>query len=179
MQLRPGGVVSKRRDRPYRAGRGADWTKAKCLNRQEFVIVGFTPPQGARRGIGALLLGYHRNGKLLYAGKVGTGFSERTLEDLRGRLEPLGVERPAVDNPPREARVTWVEPTLVAEVEFANWTREGLFATRRSRGCVSTRSRRRSSARPRFPVPPPPTGRRSSRRRTSPTPTGCCGRGRG
>ncbi|MBW7851503.1 MAG: DNA ligase D [Rhodospirillales bacterium] len=119
------GVVSKRRDRPYRAGRGADWTKAKCLNRQEFVIVGFTPPQGARRGIGALLLGYHRNGKLLYAGKVGTGFSERTLEELRGRLEPLGVERPAVDNPPREARVTWVEPTLVAEVEFANWTREG------------------------------------------------------
>lgn len=121
------GIVSKRRDRPYRPGRGADWTKAKCLNRQEFVIVGHTPPQGARGGIGALLLGYQRDGRLTYAGKVGTGFSERALDDLRRRLEPLRRDRAAVVDPPREARVAWVEPRLVAEVEFANWTRDGLL----------------------------------------------------
>ncbi len=119
------GVVSKRGDRPYRAGRGKDWLKAKCTARQEFVVVGSTPPQGARSGIGALLVAVNGADGLVYAGKVGTGFSERVLADLDQRLSGLAADAPPVLNPPREKAVRWVQPRLVAEVEFTEWTREG------------------------------------------------------
>ncbi len=122
------GVVSKRRDRPYRSGRSRDWIKTKCLSRQEFVIVGYTPPQGERKGLGALLLGYNDNGgRLTYAGKVGTGFSEKTLNELRARLEPTRIDKPAVAGPPKERSARWVEPRLVAEVGFTQWTRDGVL----------------------------------------------------
>ncbi len=121
------GIVSKRRHRPYRPGRGRDWIKTKCLSRQEFVIVGYTPPQGSRKGLGALLLGYHEDGKLHYAGKVGTGFSEKTLASLLGQLQGLKREAAPVANPPKERGVHWVEPQLVAEVEFTQWTRDGVL----------------------------------------------------
>ncbi len=121
------GVVSKRRDRPYRPGRNRDWIKSKCLSRQEFVVVGYTPPQGGRKGLGALLVAVNGEHGLTYAGKVGTGFSEKMLGELLARLEPTRLPEPPVANPPKEKGATWVEPKLVAEVEFTQWTRDGLL----------------------------------------------------
>jgi bifunctional non-homologous end joining protein LigD len=124
------GIISKRVGRPYRPGRGKSWLKVKCTARQEFVVVGFTDPGGSRVGIGALLLGVHdeAGGKLVYAGKVGTGFDARALVDLEGRLSKLEqAEAPVVD-PPRGAAargVHWVRPALVAEVAFTEWTDDG------------------------------------------------------
>jgi bifunctional non-homologous end joining protein LigD len=119
------GLIAKRADSRYVHGRSGDWLKLKCSFEQELVIGGFTPPQGARKRFGALLVGYYEDGELRYAGKVGTGFSERTLAELGDELEAL--ERP--DSPfarnglPRQAR--WVEPRLVAQIAFGEWTRDG------------------------------------------------------
>jgi bifunctional non-homologous end joining protein LigD len=123
------GIISKLRDRPYGGGRGTDWLKVKATHREEFVIGGFTDP-GNRTGFGSLLLGYHdKNHRLLYAGKVGTGFSERTLASLRARLDELvQAESPFADlkGPTGEARgASWVRPRLVAQVAFTEWTRGG------------------------------------------------------
>ncbi|HUP42148.1 MAG TPA: non-homologous end-joining DNA ligase, partial [Thermoanaerobaculia bacterium] len=125
------GVISKRRDRPYRPGRGKDWIKTKCLNRQELVVGGFTEPSGSRTDLGALLLGvYDEQGRLRYAGRVGTGFTAASLRDLKRRLVPLERPKPPFVDPPRGARargVHWVEPELVAEIEFTEWTRDGVL----------------------------------------------------
>ncbi|HEX4965277.1 MAG TPA: DNA ligase D [Thermoanaerobaculia bacterium] len=124
------GIIAKRGDLPYRSGRGKDWLKVKCLKRQEFVIVGFTDPEGSRVGLGALHLAVHEGKDLVYAGKVGTGYTERTLLDLCQKLDDLAVAKPAFENPPRGAearRSHWVKPQLVAEVSFAEWTRDGLL----------------------------------------------------
>jgi bifunctional non-homologous end joining protein LigD len=124
------GIVSKRAALPYRAGRSKEWLKLKCLKRQELVIVGFTDPEGTRTGFGALLLAVHDGKDLVYAGKVGTGFSERSLVDLHRRLEKLVVDKPAFKNPPKGAearRSQWVKPQLVAEVAFADWTHDGIL----------------------------------------------------
>ena len=122
------GVICKRADRPYVSGRAKEWLKIKCLKRQEFVIVGFTDPSGGRKGLGALLLGVHDEaGKLTFAGKVGTGFTERSLKDLKSKLGPLEIEKPAFQNPPKGAAargVHWVQPELVAEVAFSEWTKD-------------------------------------------------------
>jgi bifunctional non-homologous end joining protein LigD len=122
------GVVSKRRESTYRSGRGRDWLKSKCLQRQEFVVVGYTDPGGSRAGFGALAIGVHEPAGLRYVGRVGTGFTERTLADLYAELKPLLTDKPPVMNPPSGAEehgLHWVEPTLVAEVAFAEWTAEG------------------------------------------------------
>jgi bifunctional non-homologous end joining protein LigD len=122
------GIISKRRDSPYRGIRGRDWVKVKCVTRQEFVIAGFTDPGGSRTGFGALLLGVYDGADLRYAGRVGTGFNEKLLKDLTKRLKPLEVDRPAFVNPPvgAEARgVHWIRPELVAEVKFAEFTDHG------------------------------------------------------
>ncbi len=123
------GIVSKRRSRPYEPGRKGGWTKSKCLQRQELVIGGFTDPGGQRGGIGALLLGvYDGAGALRFAGKVGTGFSQQGGADLRARLDRLERSTaPFAECPPeaRRWRPHWVEPTLVAEVAFAEWTDDG------------------------------------------------------
>ena len=122
------GIVSKRGQSPYRAGRGTDWLKAKCIQREEFVIGGFTEPTASRQGLGALLVGYYdRPRHLLYAGRVGTGFSSHTLVDLRRTLEKLERnESPFANLSTRQAGrgVHWVEPKLVCQVEFSNWTRD-------------------------------------------------------
>ena len=121
------GVVAKRRDSAYVTRRSSDWIKLKCGKRQEFVIGGYTDPKGSRTGIGSLLLGVHdKDGKLLYAGNVGTGFNERTLRELRGQLDALGAEQPAFA-PDRELprNAHWVRPQLVAEIAFGEWTRTG------------------------------------------------------
>ena len=120
------GAVSKRRDAPYRSTRGADWVKTKCLKRQEVVIGGFTDPEGARSGIGALLAGVHEDGRLVYVGKVGTGFTARTLRMLRARLHALErATSPFATRPTGVVRPHWVEPRLVAEVAFGEWTEDG------------------------------------------------------
>lgn len=123
------GVISKRAESPYRSGRSRDWLKIKCGRRQEAVVGGFTEPAGTRSDLGALLLGVMENGRLRYAGKVGTGFDAATLKTLRGRLDPLERKTPPFDPPPRRAEVGkgvhWVEPKLVAEVSFAEWTEDG------------------------------------------------------
>jgi bifunctional non-homologous end joining protein LigD len=123
------GIVSKKRDQPYLAGRNAGWLKIKCTKRQELVIGGFTDPEGSRRGIGALLVGYYdADRRFIFAGRVGTGFTEKLALDLRRRLDAL--ERPQTPfqggplaTIPRGAR--WVSPRLVCEVAFGEWTDEG------------------------------------------------------
>jgi len=123
------GIVSKRADQPYRAGRGPGWLKIKCAHRQEVVIGGFSLPKGGRSGIGALFCGYYdQAGNLRYAGKVGTGFSARVADELHQKLVALERDLCPFDPPPeallrRDAQ--WTAPTLVAEVRFANWTADG------------------------------------------------------
>jgi bifunctional non-homologous end joining protein LigD len=122
------GIVSKRRDAPYEPTRSRSWLKLKCLKRQEFVIGGYTDPEGSRVGLGALLLGvYDRDGNLEFAGKVGTGFTSKVLDDLRKKLAAL--EQP--HSPFQQAKIPgvrrahWVRPELVAEVAFTEWTSDG------------------------------------------------------
>src|SRR5262245_4264456 len=124
------GIVSKRRADPYRAGRGRSWLKTKCRNREEFVVVGFTDPEGSREGFGAFLVGYYDlAGELRYAGRVGTGFNSRQLAELHKRLAALARTGAPVALPKGVSRkgVHWVEPRLVAEVEFANWTADDIL----------------------------------------------------
>jgi bifunctional non-homologous end joining protein LigD len=124
------GIVSKRRTEPYRAGRGRSWLKVKCRNREEFVAVGFTDPEGSREGFGALLVGYHDpQGKLRYAGRVGTGFNTTQLLELHRQLQSLVRPSPTVALPKGVSRkgVHWIEPRLVAEVEFADWTADAIL----------------------------------------------------
>jgi bifunctional non-homologous end joining protein LigD len=121
--LRLEGCVSKRTDRPYAAGRTRDWLKVKCLQQQEFVIAGWTDPAGSRSAFGALLLGVHdEDGALRYAGRVGTGFTERTLSDVHTKLRELATTTSPLADPPRLKAAHWVRPTLVAEVAFREWT---------------------------------------------------------
>jgi bifunctional non-homologous end joining protein LigD len=122
------GIVSKRRDLPYQPGRGPSWQKTKCIQRQEVVIGGFTDPAGSRAGIGALLVGVYDGGKLIYAGKVGTGFSQTSARHLRQRLDALERREPPFVAPPRGRLARdahWVRPHLVAEVAFTEWTGDG------------------------------------------------------
>jgi DNA ligase D-like protein (predicted ligase) len=119
------GLIAKRADAPYTHGRSRDWLKFKCSAEQELVIGGYTAPRGSRTDLGALLLGYYDGGKLRYAGKVGTGFGRAELARLAGLLEPLRrADSPFADEV-RERHITWVEPALVAQVGFSEWTRDG------------------------------------------------------
>ena len=123
------GMVSKRIDLTYQAGRGSAWQKVKCERRQEMVIGGFTDPEGSRHGFGALLLGvFEADGRLTYSGKVGTGFNDATLERLSRKLAGIAQKTSPFHNPPRGAearRAHWVKPVLVAEVSFTEWTDDG------------------------------------------------------
>ena len=120
------GLMAKRLGRPYRSGRSPDWRKLKRVSRQELVIGGWTEPSGARTGFGALLVGYYdTNRRFVSAGRVGTGFDERTLRQLYASLrERETVASPFVDLV-REKGAHWVRPELVAEVGFSEWTRDG------------------------------------------------------
>lgn len=124
------GIISKRRDLPYQSGRSQEWLKSKCFQRDEFVIGGYTDPMGARQSFGALLLGYYNSEhQFVYAGRVGTGFDEKTLALLLRRLEPIVAARSPFTNFPsrRESadHTHWVRPQFVAQVEFNNWTDDG------------------------------------------------------
>ena len=119
------GLIAKRVDAPYVAGRSKDWLKLKCVWEQEFVIGGYTEPGGSRTDFGALLVGYYEQGSLRYAGKVGTGYTKTTLHDLGIRLRKLETAEPAfVDAWPIARGVHWTRPELVAQIGFAEWTSE-------------------------------------------------------
>jgi bifunctional non-homologous end joining protein LigD len=121
------GVIAKRRASHYQPRRSTDWLKLKCGRRQEFVIGGYTDPQGSRAGFGALLLGVHdAAGALQYAGNVGTGFSQKVLRELRARLDAMRADAsPFASIDGIEGMPHWVQPRLVAEVSFGEWTRAG------------------------------------------------------
>jgi bifunctional non-homologous end joining protein LigD len=119
------GLIAKRAESPYTHGRSRDWLKFKCSAEQELVIGGYTAPRGSRTDLGALLLGYYDDGRLRYAGKVGTGFGRAELARLAGLLEPLRRDDSPFADEVRERHATWVEPSLVAEVGFSEWTRDG------------------------------------------------------
>jgi bifunctional non-homologous end joining protein LigD len=120
------GIVSKRADAYYEQRRTRTWVKVKCVLRQEFVVGGWTDPRGSRRQFGALLIGcYDEQGVLRYAGKVGAGFAEATLQRLSKRLAGLGRRQPPFADPPRERAAHWVEPRLVVEIQFSEWTADG------------------------------------------------------
>ena len=127
-ELQLEGMIAKLASSVYSAGRSRSWVKVKCGMRQEMVIGGFTDPAGSRQGLGALLLGVYEDGGLRYSGKVGTGFNDQTLLDLRSQLDTIEQDEPAFMNPPRGAearRAHWVKPQLVAEISFTEWTSEG------------------------------------------------------
>jgi bifunctional non-homologous end joining protein LigD len=122
------GIISKRADAPYQAGRGTPWIKVKCQMRDEFLILGWTDPGGAREGFGSLLLGYYdRAHELRYAGAVGTGFNQSTLRSLRRHLDRLARRSPPSAEIARAAprRAHWVAPELVAELRYGEWTPDG------------------------------------------------------
>ena len=124
------GIVSKRVDMPYRSGRGEHWLKSKSVLRQEFIIIGYVPSTVSPGSVGALALGYHENGKLMYAGRVGTGYSHKQARELRESLEKIAGPRPALGNAlpaGAEKGVRWVKPQLVCEVEFHDWTTDRLI----------------------------------------------------
>jgi bifunctional non-homologous end joining protein LigD len=121
------GVIAKRRDSRYEQRRSPHWLKMKCELTGEFIVGGFTEPQGARVGLGALLVGYHQGGEYVYAGKVGTGFDTRMLLDLRGRLDASKIPNPpftrAVGLP--RVRAHWVRPEIAVRLAFIEWTGHG------------------------------------------------------
>ena len=122
------GVICKQ-NVPYRAGRSGTWVKVKCLGREEFVVLGWTPPGGSRSGIGSLHVGYHdRAGKLHYAGGVGTGYSDRGLTEWHARLEPRAAPAPTsllYAGDPLDPHIHWVRPELVIEVRYTAWSGAG------------------------------------------------------
>ena len=131
------GLIAKRLDAPYTAGRSRDWLKLKCVKDQEFVIGGWTEPAGSRQRLGALLVGYHEapgDGPLRYAGKVGTGFDDAALQLLHSRLDPLAVGTPPFSDVPRDRGQHFVRPELVCQVGFGEWTSDGRLRHPRYQG---------------------------------------------
>jgi bifunctional non-homologous end joining protein LigD len=123
------GIISKRATGKYVSGRSGDWLKVKCIREQEFVIGGFTQPGNGSHGIGALLLGYYEGGKLIYAGRTGTGFTQKLHRSIRGKLEPLAAKESPFQALPAEAKrgAHWVKPQLVGQIRFATWTADNLL----------------------------------------------------
>jgi bifunctional non-homologous end joining protein LigD len=122
------GILAKRADSRYVSARSTDWLKLKCVRQQEFVIGGYTAPQGSRERLGALLVGYYDGKALRYAGKVGTGYDRRTLEHLHQRLVPLHRSAsPFSEGPAPAGDIQWVTPKLVGQIGFSEWTSAGLL----------------------------------------------------
>ncbi|HEY7541895.1 MAG TPA: DNA ligase D [Methylomirabilota bacterium] len=181
------GIVSKRRDAPYRGTRGAEWLKIKCLKQQEIVIGGYTEPEGSRVGIGALLGGVYEDGRLVYAGKIGTGFDNKTLRDLQRRLARLEQKTSPFDSRPAgAARAHWVKPELVAQVSFSEWTSDGKLRHPAFQGLredkpaeavvrelpVAVENETTVSETPARRAGPPPRAARSTKRGTEPSVAG-------
>lgn len=120
------GIICKRVDSRYMAGRTKNWLKVKCTAREELLICGYTDAGGARSGFGSLVLGAWHRDQIIYCGKVGTGFSDSVLRSLSARMRKLTMQSSSVSNPPPE-KVKWIDPQLIAEVEFTEWTRDGVL----------------------------------------------------
>jgi DNA ligase D-like protein (predicted ligase) len=116
------GLVAKDASAPYIEGRSTRWLKVKVHQEEEFVVAGYTPPEGSRSHFGALLLGAYKGADLVYVGKVGTGFSQKTLVSLYRRFRPLARKTPPFASPPREKGAVWLAPRLVAQIVFQEWT---------------------------------------------------------
>jgi bifunctional non-homologous end joining protein LigD len=172
-ELHAEGIISKRADATYSGGRSSSWLKSKCLREQELIIGGYTDSSEGNDRIGSLVLGYYDNGELIYAGRTGTGFTQKMRRDLRLQLEPLTRRSPAFDRIPNEARrdVHWVEPKLVAQIRFATWTADHLvrqaaylglredkapFEVRREEPTVAPRPKAASSAKAKVTEPAGP-----------------------
>jgi bifunctional non-homologous end joining protein LigD len=177
--LKVEGIVSKRIDAPYTPGNRGLWLKIKCLNREEFVVVGWTDPEGTRPWLGALLLAYYDpDGRMVYAGRAGTGIDHAELERLWRRLQPLVTpEMPLNVPPPRDSRfgsplvlsrVHWVRPELVAEVKFLTWTEDNLLRQVVYEGLREDKPAAEVRRAPLYPKPAEParTGARSKRHRS-------------
>jgi DNA ligase D-like protein (predicted ligase) len=137
------GIIAKNADSVYQSTRSRDWLKFKCLNQQEFVIAGYTDPQGERVGFGALLVGYYEAGKLVYAGKVGTGYDTATLRRLGGQLKKLEISHSPFQSDALPSRgVHWVKPNLVAQIAFGEWTSAGKLRQPRFLGLRSDKAPR-------------------------------------
>jgi bifunctional non-homologous end joining protein LigD len=122
------GIVAKKADSKYRSGRSSDWLKVRAERTDDFVVVGYTAPRGSRGGFGALHLAWYDDGKLVYAGRAGSGFTAAELKEIAAQLEPLRRSTPPCGGPvPKGAEHVWVEPKLVAEVRYLEWTDEGLL----------------------------------------------------
>ena len=119
------GIISKVRDAPYRSARSGDWLKTKCSDRQEFVVAGYAPATNDPRSVGALIVGYYEDGELKYAGRVGTGYTNKVARELWQKLDPLRADKPPFKPLPPEERgrgPVWVEPRMVIEIDFRGWT---------------------------------------------------------
>jgi bifunctional non-homologous end joining protein LigD len=136
------GVISKLRDAPYRSGRGLDWIKAKCNKRGQFVVVGFDPAPGS---VAALRLARVEGGKLVYAGKVGTGFSAKSATEVRAKLEPLLRKTHALSHPLRKPKARWIEPRFEAEVEYLEFSSDGMLRHPSFRGLTERTKRARQT----------------------------------
>ena len=127
-QINLEGIISKRREAPYRSGRNGDWLKTKCSSSQELVVAGFGPSDVAPKRVRALVLGYYDKNEFQYAGRVGTGFSDKMRDDFWRKLEPLVIDKCPFGKVPEEERgrpVRWVKPQIVVEVDFRGWTGGG------------------------------------------------------
>ena len=138
------GIVCKRADAPYRSGRTETWLKVKCTTREVLTIVGFVPAAG--NSIAALYLARRKGKQLVYAGKVGTGFSHKSACELRRMLDPLAIERPAVSVPLRRPKAIWVEPKLFAKIEQRGVTAEGLLRHASFKGVLGRRSKNKTGS---------------------------------
>ncbi|PNG38902.1 ATP-dependent DNA ligase [Pseudomonas asplenii] len=185
-QMQMEGLIGKRLGSPYVSRRSGDWIKLKCKHRQEFVIVGYTDPKGSRSAFGALLLGLHDrdSGELRYAGKVGTGFNESTLRSILAQLKPLQVKKAAVVNPPSGFEVKgvhWLKPKLLAEVAFAEMTKDGsvrhavfhgLRDDKPAKGITEERAKPVKTAEKKTPAKKPPKKAQPSNAETAPSQLG-------
>jgi bifunctional non-homologous end joining protein LigD len=174
------GIISKLRDGAYRSGRNGDWVKTKCSERQEFVIIGFAPATNDPRAVGALILGYYEDEVLKYAGRVGTGYTHKSARELWQKLNPLVLEMSPIKPLPAEERgrgAIWVEPKLVAEIDFRGWThgmrlRHPSFKALREDKLATEIVRERPVASPSAasvaPAKPAPSGRSKTAKRSAP-----------
>lgn len=165
------GIISKRADARYAQSRSRTWLKVKCSRRQEFVVIGWSPPSGSRKHFGALLLGaYDADGRLAYTGRVGAGFNARSLRDIRARLDRIERRTTPADEPPTpgESRgVRWVTPELVAEVEFTEWTDDGRLRHPSFQGLREDKDAKRVRVERAAPIDEIPEAERSNGRRRS------------
>jgi bifunctional non-homologous end joining protein LigD len=165
------GIISKRADRPYRSGRSEEWLKTKCIGREELVIGGYTVSTAAARGIGAILVGYFAGDELVYAGRVGTGFNNQLLQELRAKFQNVQQEACPFRSVPAKERgpsVRWIRPQYVAQIEFSGWTDAGVLRHPSFQGLREDKPAR-SVTRPQSLTAPPASAKDLPRGRTSRT----------